>query len=250
MACVRKIRVGLFALLLASFALAQDAARPLFEVASVKPSDVTAGSWCRFLPGGRLDALSWIKQIIQIAYGVEDYQVTGGPSWVGTQWYDIQAKAPNPDASKAEMSLMLQSLLADRFKLQLRRDTVAIPVFALVIDKGDKGAFKLRPLKEGEASKCSRDNSFVCGLRTTADLAKSLKYIVGRPVFDQTNVDGRFDLLLDFDVYAIMNRTPPPDWNKPSLEAALAEQLGLKLVSQQATMPRLVVESIQRPGEN
>lgn len=250
MARARKIRLGLFALLLASVTLAQESAKPRFEVASIKPSDVTAGSWCRFLPGGRLDALSWIKQMIQIAYGVEDYQVTGGPSWLGTQWYDIQAKAPNPGADKAEMSLMLQSLLADRFKLQLRRDTVAIPIFALVIDKGDKGGFKLKPLKEGEQSKCTRDNSVACGMRTTADLAKSLKYWVGRPVFDQTNVDGRFDILLDFDVYAIMNRTPPPDWNKPSLEAALAEQLGLKLVPQQAMLPRLVVESIQRPAEN
>ncbi len=249
MAHVRISRVG-FALLLATFALAQETARPRFEVASIKPSDVTAGSWCRFLPGGRLDALSWIKQLIQIAYGVEDYQVTGGPSWLGTQWYDIQAKAPSADADKARMSLMLQSLLADRFKLKLRRDTAAIPVFALVIDRGDKGSFKLRPLKEGEQSKCTRDNSVSCGMRTTADLAKSLKYFVGRPVLDRTNVDGRFDLLLDFDIYAIMNRTPPADWNKPSLEAALAEQLGLKLVSQQAMLPRLVVESIQRPDEN
>jgi uncharacterized protein (TIGR03435 family) len=250
MGYIREIRLGVYALLLATFVFAQETARPHFEVASIKPSDVTAGSWCRFLPGGRLDALSWIKQLIQIAYGVEDYQVTGGPSWLGTQWYDVQAKAPNPDADKAEMSLMLQSLLADRFKLQLRRDTVAIPVFALVIDKGDKGAFKLRPLKEGEPSHCGRDNSFACGLRTTADLAKSLQYIVKRPVLDQTNVAGRYDLLLDFDTYAIMDRTPPPDWNKPSLEAALAEQLGLKLAPQQATLPRLVVETIQRPTEN
>jgi uncharacterized protein (TIGR03435 family) len=176
--------------------------------------------------------------------------VSGGPAWLGTQWYEIQAKAPNQDAGKAEMSLILRSPLADRFKLQLRRDTVAIPVFALVINKGDKGGFKLMPLKEGEASHCGRDNSFACGLRTTADLAKSLQYIVKRPVLDQTNVDGRFDLLLDFDVYAFMDRTPPPDWNKPSLEAALAEQLGLKLVPQQTMLPRLVVESIQRPTEN
>jgi uncharacterized protein (TIGR03435 family) len=242
----RNVGLSLSAMIFGSLVFAQDTAKPQFEVASVKPSDVTAGSWCRFLPGGRLDALSWVKQLIQIAYGVEDYQVTGGPSWLGTQWYDIQAKAPSPDAGKAEMSLMLQSLLADRFKLQLRQDTVEIPVFALVTDK----AFKLRPLKEGEPSKCGRDNSFACGIRTTADLANSLKYIVGRPVLDRTNVEGRFDLLLDFDTYAIMNRTPPADWNKPSLEAALAEQLGLKLVPQKATLPRLVVESIQRPAAN
>jgi uncharacterized protein (TIGR03435 family) len=249
MAHPRKTRLTLSILLLAAIGLAQEAPHSRFEVASVRQSDVTAGSWCRFLPGGRLDALSWIKQLVQIAYGVEDYQVTGGPSWLGTQWYEIQAKAPNADADKAEMSLMLQDLLSDRFKLQIRRDTVEIPTFALVPDKGDKG-FKLKPLAEGEPSHCGRDNSFVCGLRTTGDLARSLKNIVGRPVFDQTNVEGRYDILLDFDVYAILNRTPPPDWNKPSLEAALAEQLGLKLVAQKTTLPRIVVENIQRPTEN
>jgi uncharacterized protein (TIGR03435 family) len=250
MAHPRKTRLTVSILLLTAIGLAQEAPQPRFEVASVRQSDVTAGSWCRFLPGGRLDALSWIRQLIQIAYGVEDYQVTGGPAWLGTQWYEIQAKAPNPDADKAEMSLMLQNLLSDRFRLQFRRDTVEIPVFALVLDKGDKGEFKLKPLAEGEPSHCGRDNSFVCGIRTTADLARSLKYIVGRPVFDQTNVDGRYDILLDFDVYAILNRMPPPDWNKPSLEAALAEQLGLKLVPQKVTLPRIVVESIQRPTDN
>src|ERR1039457_3051481 len=91
---------------------------PAFEVASVKPSAITAGSWVRFLPGGRLSAASWLKQLIQIAYGVEDYQVSGGPSWLTSQWYEIEAKAANASADRSEMTAMLRSLIEERFKLQ------------------------------------------------------------------------------------------------------------------------------------
>src|SRR5690242_10659593 len=110
-------------LLLGSGALAQTATdnRPQFEVASIKPDPRTAGSWVRFLPGGRLEASSWVKQLIEIAWGVETYQVTGGPGWVGAQWYDIDAKAPGPNADRARMLPMLQSLLTDRFRLKLHK---------------------------------------------------------------------------------------------------------------------------------
>ena len=216
---------------------------PAFEVASVKPSAITAGSWVRFLPGGRLSAASWLKQLIQIAYGVEDYQVSGGPSWLTSQWYEIEAKAANASADRSEMTAMLRSLIEERFKLQLRREEKAFPVFVL---KADKGGPRLTPLKDGEKSRCTRDNSFVCGLKTTSQLAKSLQYIVGRPVLDQTGAAGTFDILLDFDVYATRGGTPPPDYEKPSLTAALREQLGLRLDASQERLPWLVVEKVER----
>jgi uncharacterized protein (TIGR03435 family) len=73
---------------------------------------------------------------------------------------------------------------------------------------------------------------------------------VGRPVLDKTGISGRFDVLLDFDVYSVRGQTPPPDFDKPSLEKALQEQLGLKLESQKLPMPVLIVESVQRPTQN
>jgi uncharacterized protein (TIGR03435 family) len=60
--------------------------------------------------------------VIQVANGVEDYQVTGGPGWIDSDRYDIKAKAENAGAGKPEMTVMLQSLLADRFKLKVRRE--------------------------------------------------------------------------------------------------------------------------------
>jgi uncharacterized protein (TIGR03435 family) len=232
-------------ILCACAAFAQS--RPTFEVATVKPSAITAGSWARFLPGGRLSAASWLKQLIQIAYGVEDFQVSGGPDWLSTQWYEIEAKSPDPNADRAAMLAMLRSLLEDRFQLRLRREERQFPVFLLKLEKGGP---KLTPLQPGEKSRCTRDNSFVCGLKTPADLATSLRYTVRRPVLDQTGVSGTYDLLLDFDVYEIRGATAPPGYDKPSLTTALREQLGLRLESDRAPFPVLVVERVERPGEN
>jgi uncharacterized protein (TIGR03435 family) len=142
---------------------------------------------------------------------------------------------------------MLRSLLEDRFKLQLNRQEKVVPVFAL---RPDKDGPKLTMLKDGEKSSCTRDDSFICGLRTPAQLAKSLQYIVGRPVLDQTGVSGTFDIVLNFDVYASSGQTAPPDYDKPSLTTALRDQLGLRLETDKAAFPVLVVEKVERPGEN
>lgn len=238
--------VSLFALV-SRGAFAQTATAPAFEVASIKHSDMRAGSWIRYLAGGRLSAMSWTKQLIQVAYGVEDYQVSGGPGWLTSDRYVIEAKAESADVGKTEMNVMLESLLADRFKLKLRREARDFDVYALVVDKSGP---KLRPLKDGEASGCGRDNSFMCGITTAAQLAKMLQYTVGRPVLDKTGLDGKFDVLLDFDTYASRGQTPPPDYDKPSLVTALREQLGLRLEPQKASFPTLVVENVQRPTEN
>src|SRR5215467_311661 len=101
---------------------ASDQKPPAFEVASIKPSAVTAGSRIGFLPGGRLSATSWVQQLIQVAYGVEDYQVVGGPKWLTSDWYDIEAKAGSAPADRTQMNAMLKSLLTDRFALRLRKE--------------------------------------------------------------------------------------------------------------------------------
>ena len=186
--------------------------------------------------------MSWIKQVIQVAYGVEDYQVTGGPSWLSTDRYDIEAKSEDPAAGKPEMTVMLQSLLADRFKLKFRRETRDVPVYDLVVGKS---GLKVKPLKDGEASACRKDNSFACGITNPTQLAKSLRPFAGRPVLDKTGLEGKFDLLLNFD-----SSPNQADSDKPSLFQALQQQLGLRLEPRNASLPMLVIESIQRPSEN
>ncbi len=109
-----------------------------------------------------------VLAMVQIAWGVEDYEVSGGPDWLTTDWYDIEAKAPGADAARPEMTLMLQFLLVGRFKLQLRHETKSLAVYEL---RAGKNGPKLRPMQDGEASRCRWDNSFQCGIQTTAQLA-------------------------------------------------------------------------------
>jgi uncharacterized protein (TIGR03435 family) len=222
------------------------AASPAFDVASIRPSNEQAGSYLRFLPGGRFSGMSWIKQIIEIAYGVDDYQVTGGPEWLKNDRYYIEAKTEKTDATKEEMTVMLQSLLADRFKLRVRQEMREFPVYDLMVNKGGP---KLKPLAKGE-DHCTGDNSVRCGLTSPAQLARFLTEIVGRPVMDKTGIEGRYDVLVDFDTYAYMGGTPPAGYDKPSLESVLEEQLGLRLVAGKKSLPVYVVQSVERPTEN
>ena len=87
-------------------------------------------------------------------------------------------------------------------------------------------------------------------MTSPAHLAKVLRRIVGRPVLDKTGIEGRYDVLLDFDTYVYSGGTPPDDYNKPSLEKALKEQLGLRLAAGKASIPVYVVESVDRPTAN
>jgi uncharacterized protein (TIGR03435 family) len=237
-------------LLLVAAAFAQAPAPPAFDAASVKPASPTSRMphIFQFLPGGRLHVVNtWIKYAIQQAYDLEDYQVVGGPSWLNSgNRYDIEAKAAG-DATKDQIRLMLQTLLAERCQLKTHRGTREFAVLNLIVAKGGP---HLTPLKPGEQSKCNRDNSEICGLQTMAQLANFLRISDGHPVLDQTGIQGNYDILLNFDAYELSGRPAPPGYDKPPLTAALAEQLGLRMEPAKAQIPVLVIDSIQRPSDN
>jgi uncharacterized protein (TIGR03435 family) len=142
---------------------------------------------------------------------------------------------------------MTQTLLAERFKLKFHFETKDLDVYDLVVDKNGP---KLKPLKEGEDFHCTRDNTEMCGLSSPAQMATWLNYIVGKPVLDKTGISGRYEMLITFDVYSAQGRTPPENYDKPSLEDALRDQLGLRLVPHKEPMPVLVIDHIERPSEN
>src|SRR5688572_6639805 len=133
--------------------LAQDAApvarhRLEFDVASIKRTAPDTGPGADFMaqPGGRLHARNNpVTNFIGNAYGVEGYRLVGGPEWIRSDRYDIEAKTEgNP--SRAEMMLMLQALLTERFQLRLHREAREMPAYVLTVARG--GA-KLTPTKEG-----------------------------------------------------------------------------------------------------
>ena len=242
---MRTLRFGIF-LLVASSAFAQTASAPAFESASIHLSAKKFGSSLQYQPGS-LSAMTWPRQLIQAAYGVADYQVIGGPGWLTNERYDIEAKAANPDATKADINAMLQTLLADRFKLQFHRETKDIDVYDLVVDPNGS---KMKPLKDGEDFHCPPDPSVVCGLTNPFQLAGFLRAVTEKPVFDKTGITGRYNILLSFNVYAPKGKPSPAGYHKPLLEDTLRDQLGLQLVPRKDTLQVLVVDSIDRPSEN
>jgi len=243
---MRTLRFGIL-LLVASSAFSQMAAAPAFESASIHTSTVKFGSNMRYQPGGQLSAMGWPRLFMQWAYGVADYQVIGGPGWLATDRYNIEAKAANANATKAEVNAMLQTLLADRFHLKFHRETQDIEVYDLVLDPGGS---KMKALKDGEDFYCPDDLSVVCGLTNPTQLAGFLRVVTGKPVFDKTGMSGKYNITLSFNVYAPKGKPSPKGYNKPLLEDALRDQLGLQLVPRKDTLPVLVVDSIERPSEN
>jgi bla regulator protein blaR1 len=125
----------------------QAPSKPSFEVASVKPS-AGAGNFMGIgrAPGGRFTANNVpLRFLIQNAYRVRDFQVIGGPSWMASERWDVEAKAEEgsipapsgpPDPNVADpMSIRLQSLLEERFQLKLHRETRELPIYTLTIVK-------------------------------------------------------------------------------------------------------------------
>jgi uncharacterized protein (TIGR03435 family) len=211
--------------------------RPTFEVASVKPADPTSPvqSWTGGSPG-RFAARGTLQFFIQLAYDVESLQLTGGPKWLNSDIFEIDAKDERP-FNTAERNLMLQTLLADRFKLVLHSETRELPVFALVVGKSGP---KIQEVTDGIGTMTTGRGRLSCRLPIAA-FARYLSPTLGRTVLDRTGLTGAFDIKLEW--------TPDgDDASGPSILTAVQEQLGLKLESARGPVEILVIEHAEKPA--
>lgn len=246
------------------------AAKPAFEVASVKPNKSSSGgmSWAE-QPGGRLTALNMsVAMIIRNAFELQEPQLVGLPDWGSSERFDIVAKAeqefPRTNDTPSLSQLMVQSLLEERFRLRSHRETRELPAFALVVARADG---QLGPQLKASTVDClalaaARRAGTApapvpgarppCGMRnmngmmiggniTMGDLAATLSGSAGRQVVDRTGLKGGFDIDLTF------SREQSADTTIPSVFTAVQEQLGLKLDSVRLPTDVLVVDSIERP---
>ncbi len=248
---------------------------PAFEVASIKLNTsnnppLNAGH-LRFIRlvaaevsrDGRFTAEGFIATplsvLIQLAYNVKDFQVSGGPSWVESERYDVSARADGP-ATFEQMRPMLRSLLADRFKLTLRRGTREVPFYELV---ASNGGFKISAMKEGgcvgpDQAKPFEPLNSCGGMRrqstpegqilegvgiSMATLTEWLSDAVGRVVVDKTGFTELFGFRLQF-----ADRATDP--SSPSIFAAVEEQLGIRLRPATGPVEMLTIESVERPTPN
>ena len=175
--------------------------RPEFEVASVRLSGADdRAAAASIAPGGRFTANIGLRYIIELAYDLQDYQLSGDPAWAKSERYAIEAKAAGP-ASDAQVRLMVQTLLADRFHLKIHRENRELPVYALVVGKGGP---KLEPAKDstlcgGQGCFGISRGSVTSSGGTLARLSTVLTRILDRPVFNKTELAGNYDFKLHFD---------------------------------------------------
>jgi uncharacterized protein (TIGR03435 family) len=249
-----------------------------FEVASIKsappPTDgrlmVRMGS-----DAGRLDYNNVsLKDVIRAAFKVRNDQISG-PDWMGSERYIISAKFP-AGATKDDVPAMLQTLLADRFKLTFHKDSKVLPMYALVPGKG--GA-KLMPAETSGNMRMMMGpkGRHLTGKATMAQLADMLSNMSDRPVIDMTDVKGSFEIDLEFtsdfnpEGMRMGMQGPPPGGgggpgpggpggearqhdesaDAPTLYTAIQEKLGLKLDARKGPVDLYIIDHAEKvPTEN
>jgi uncharacterized protein (TIGR03435 family) len=281
---VRKIAITVIAVLSGALAQTPDIS-PQFEVASIKASPPPDPRGFRMSfhggPGtddpGLFTCENWgLSGLITLAYDIQDYQLSG-PDWMSTTRFMVSAKIP-PGTTNEQFHLMLQNLLAERFKLALHREKKEMQAYSLVVSKNghklkqspaaqlpldddppkpfsastankDENGFPILPpgrqpmmmaIKGGYAVKRFANESM-------ESLAQELAGQLRHPVIDDTGLQGKYDFTMNW----IMGGALATDDTGPTIFAALQQQLGLKLESKKGMVDIFIVDRIEKtPTEN
>lgn len=245
-----------------------EEAAPVFGPVSIKPN--TSGGTSMYLRSGAngFFATSYtLQKLIRVAYGVEDDQISGGPNWLNSLRYDVEARTDSsavnelrklgPNQRKVVVDSMLQALLTDRFRLILHRETKEVPVLALVIaesglklqraipgdtyPEGIKGEGD-RPAGAGTISE--QPGRLVGQGIPISKLVEILsnEYHLSCTVLDKTGLTDNYDFTLQW--------TPGESQGESAIFTAIQEQLGLKLEPQKGSREILVIDDAEKPLED
>jgi len=238
------VRIGLLFFAL-SLAYGQTVEKPYFDAAYIKPHINSGGGRAgdgplhgtgsgglRFTPGRVVSSPIGVtaRKIILEAYRLNQYQLSGGPDWLDSSWFDLEGKVESP-ADENQLRQMLQTLLAKQLQLVAHRETKEMHVYALMVAKNGP---KLREWKEGDATP-ARGN--ITGtMQHFADVLSNAPG-VGRPVLDKTGMQG---------VYGFFVQWPADGELLPAME----EELGLKLESEKGPVDILTIDHLEKPSSN
>ena len=263
---------------------------PTFEVASIKQNTSGDGNqMIQMQPGNRIKVTNIPPRfLVTMAYQLQQFQLVGGPSWMTSDHYDIVAKVAGEPAAFVPgqpnpMTLAMRTLLADRFKLKLHKETRELDVYNLVMLKPGMPGPALKPASTDCAAQAAArrggpppgggppgppgpNDPFPCGLMgmpgmirmggaPITQLTTMLTNQTGRMVIDKTNLSGNWDLMIKFQFEGrggqpLPPGVPAPDPDAPTIYTAIQEQLGLKLESAKAPVEVTVIDSIERPTED
>jgi len=226
---------------------------PQFEVASVKPVDVSKlGNAIQMNLGTvRHDEVTFgnatLNDCIRFAFAMDSDAQIVGPMWTKSLdfLYDVVAKG-TPGSSREQLQAMMQILLVERFKLVTHRDHKEMSYYALVTAKGSK----MRPVPElPDGFRGINFGGRINNIMRMQALAYLLsRFETGRPILDETGLRGLYEVKLEWALRQVQNLDAPPG---PSLFTALTEQLGLKLEAKKGPVEILVVDSAEKvPAEN
>jgi len=273
------------------------AATPKFEVASIRLCKAADGPGGRKGGGGDTSSperlllpCQTVKSLVDwayIFYANGRYHPwpyvlsSGGPAWINSDLYQVEAKAEGPQSRGTINGPMLQRLLEDRFKLKTHSEVREVPVYALTVAKGGP---RLQPFKEGSCTPMNFDNLLpapepgqplpqICGMarggnngydvhgETMADLCTllSTSFQLGREVIDKTGIAGKFDIHLELSLNGLppgrpsdplVPTTPPDSADILAAVQTAMQKLGLKIDSTRSPGTFLVIDSVERPSEN
>jgi len=245
-------------------------ANPSFEVATIKPNNSGATQMQRLVIRGRNfnTVASSVQDLLSFAYNVQSKQIVNGPAWIGNDRFDIDAV---PDAegvpNSQQIRVMIQKLLADRFKLTFHHEQREMEAYVLEVGKSgpkmtvneSKGQLPGLGFGPGQGGITLR-----AGNATMADLTGFLQVLVlDRPVVDRTGLTARYDLKVTFTPDDSQFNGHPPRMPAaadgsapaeaaaaPSLYEAFQEQLGLKLTAEKTQVDVIVIDHVEKPSPN
>ena len=250
MLCARIMRCLLAASAFASIAIAQSAAGNSFDVVSVKNGgDPSRGMSMYTRPSGFSVTNVTLKYLIQYAWDVKGFQISGGPGWMDSERFTIEGKSDyRMEAGRLRSSI--RSLLADRFALRLHTEERVMPVYELVVAGAGP---KLSPAAGGEPEGSTSGSGLLKGTRSRAGtIARGLSDATGRVVIDRTGLSGYYDYSLTWTPDRAAGAQPRASdlSDGPSLFTAVQEQLGLKLKPAKGRVEVLVIDRAEKPSAN
>lgn len=267
-------------------AFAQEQPRLTFEVASLKPSAGGRVALGEKSPGTFYADNYPLAGLIMEAYGIRNFQISGGPGWIHSDKYDILAKhkVSSRERPLEEMDAMLRSLLEDRFKLKVHRETKQLPLYALTVAKSglklrEGSCVSVDPNKQQPQPAAGEKPPNICesrygnngpnrtldwtGTNITDFTRWALPNIMSRTVIDKTGLAGRFDIHLEWTPDQATagltgseapvipgGASPAGDTGTISIFTAIQEQLGLKLESEKGPVEVIVVDHVEKPDAN
>jgi uncharacterized protein (TIGR03435 family) len=248
MRSTRRLLVAAAAVLAAAWPSAQapqaPSGAPAFEVASIKPNNSGDGRiMMQNQPGRYIATNVTLRLLIRNAYQLQDFQITGGPSWLASDHFDVNAKVPDeframappaPGSGPGPLQLMIRALLVERFKLVVHSETKDSPLYALILARADgklgpglkkssvdcaavfaagraRGGAMPPPPQPGERMQCGMrvgPGNLMGGGALMPQFANTLGMFAGRIVVDRTGLEGAYDVDLTWTPDQMPQRPP------------------------------------------